>query len=77
MQRLSFGDGRRLAISGTTTPDMVTTLFDFDTALRKVKDKGQFVFDPQKGEHVNPKTTGNLTTWNCSVELQHTEADQP
>ncbi|MBW8864894.1 MAG: hypothetical protein JF609_08230 [Verrucomicrobia bacterium] len=77
LQRLSFADGKRLAISGTTTPDMVSTLFDFDTALRKVKDKGQPVFDPQKGDRVNPVQHGNVTTWNCSVELQHTEADQP
>ena len=74
LQRFSFVDGQRVALSGTTSPDMVNTLFDFDSALRKVKANGQFVFDPQKGEHVNPRTANNVTSWGCSVELVRSEA---
>ena len=78
LQRLSFGEGQRVSLSGVTTPDMITTLLDFDSAIRKTKNsKGELVFDPARGEHVNPKTAGNVTTWNCSVELTHTEGDQP
>lgn len=75
---MSFTDGQRLELSGSTTPDMVNTLLDFDSALRKVKDgKGQPVFDPEAGDHVNPRQSGNLTSWNCSLELLHTEGGQP
>jgi hypothetical protein len=77
LQRMSFADGRKLGLGGTTTPEMVNTLFDFDSALRKVKLNGQPVFDPQLGEHVNPRLNGNVTTWSCSLELMHTEAEQP
>ncbi|HEV2694701.1 MAG TPA: hypothetical protein VG347_17530 [Verrucomicrobiae bacterium] len=82
LQRMSLTAGRRLSLSGTTTPDMVNTLFDFDSALRKYKYKDakgneQQFFDPQAGEHVNPRTQGNLTTWNCSVELRNVTEEQP
>lgn len=78
LQHMSFSDGRRLMLSGTTTPDMINTLLDFDSAMRKVRDgKDQPMFDPQLGEHVNPRTHDNTTTWSCSLELIHAEGDQP
>jgi hypothetical protein len=77
LQRMSFSDGHRLTLSGSTTPDMVNTLFDFDTALRKVKLADQPVFDPQSGDHVNPRTAGNATTWSLSMDLLHTEKETP
>ncbi len=76
--RLSFADGQRLGLGGTTTPEMVNTLFDFNAALQKVKVKDQPIFDPQKGERVNPRLGANNTeTWSLSLELLHTEAEQP
>jgi len=39
LQRMSFSGGQQLSLSGTTSPDMVNTLFDFDTAMRKYKVK--------------------------------------
>jgi hypothetical protein len=77
LQRMSFSDGQRVSLSGTTTADMINTLLDFDSALRKVKAGDQFMFDQQKGEHVNPRTAGNSTTWSLSTELLHTEGDAP
>ena len=77
LQRMGFTDGHRLTLSGSTTPDMVNTLFDFDSSLRKVKLGDQPMFDPQSGEHVNPRTAGNSTTWSFSVELMRTEKETP
>ena len=77
VQRLGFADGHRLALGGSTTPDMVNALFDFDTALRKVKLNDQPVFDPQLGDHVSMRTAGNVTTWTLSLELIHTEKETP
>ncbi len=74
LQRMSFSEGQRLVLSGTTTPDMINTLFNFDSSLRKVKLKDQPVFDPQKGDRVNPTLTGdNKESWSMSLELMHTE----
>ena len=82
VQRMSFAGGQHLTLAGTATPDMINALFDFDSNLRKYKVKDaqgneQQFFDPQQGEHVNPRTANNVTSWSCSVELLRTEAPQP
>ena len=78
LQRLSFADGQKLSIGGTTTPEQIDALFNFDSAFRKTKLNNLSMFDPQKGEHVNPRLSGNnLETWSMSTELLHTEAEQP
>jgi hypothetical protein len=75
LQRFSFANGQTVALSGTAPADLINTLFDFNTALKKKKINDQFVFDQQKGDTVNPKTTGSSVAWNLSVELLRTEAD--
>lgn len=75
LQRFSFSSGRRLSLSGTVAQDQVNTLFDFNTALRKKKVGGQFVFDQNKGDNVNPRFSGNQGTWNLTLELVHAEAE--
>lgn len=76
LQRFSFADGQRVALSGIVPQDMINTLFDFDTTLRKKKVDGQFVFDQAKGDHVNPRIgQNNMGTWSMSLELQHAEAE--
>jgi len=75
LQRFSFGDGQRLSLSGSLAQDQVNTLFDFNTALRKKKVNGQFVFDQIKGDNVNPRFSGNQGTWSLSLELVHAEAE--
>ena len=79
IQRMGFTEGRRLALSGTTTPDLINTLLDFDQSLRKVQVNNQPVFDMQAGEHVNPRTPqgSQTTTWSLTTELLHTEKDAP
>jgi len=82
LQRMNLTAGQKLSLSGTTTPDMVNALFDFDTAMRKYKIKDaqgneQPMFDPQKGEHVNPRTQGSQTVWSCTLELVHAGEDLP
>ncbi len=74
LQRFSFADGQRLTLSGTAPQDQINTLFDFNTALKKKQVNGQFVFDQQKGDSVNPRLSGNIETWNLSVDLLHSEA---
>jgi hypothetical protein len=74
LQRFSFGDGQRVSLSGTAPQDQVSTLFDFNTALKKKKVNDQFVFDQNKGDTVNPRQSGNTETWSFSVELLHSEA---
>jgi hypothetical protein len=71
LQRFSFADGQRLTLGGTVPQDQVNSLFDFNTALKK-----QPVFDPLKGETVNPRFSGSVGTWSLSLELLHTEAEE-
>jgi hypothetical protein len=76
LQRFSFADGQKLSLSGTAPPDQVNTLFDFNTAMQKLKVNGQFVFDQQSVEPISPKMI-NATTegWNLGLQLVHTEAE--
>jgi hypothetical protein len=73
LQRFSFVDGQKLSLSGTTTPDQVSTLFDFNAAMQKATLNGQPEFSLQNAEPVSPHTVGNNTTWNFSLQLQHVE----
>jgi hypothetical protein len=75
LQRFSFADGRRMALSGTAPQDQVDTLFDFNTALKKTKINDQFVFDQQTGETVNPRLSGDQEMWSLSLDLVHSEAE--
>jgi hypothetical protein len=75
LQRFGFTDGQRVTLSGTVPQDMINTLFDFDSALRKKKFNDQFVFDQTKGDHVSPRMGPNGGTWNMSLELSHAEAE--
>jgi hypothetical protein len=75
LERMSFADGQKLSLGGTAPPDQVNTLFDFNSAMQKLKVNGQPVFDPTKGETVNPRLSGNQESWNFSLELLRTEAE--
>jgi hypothetical protein len=75
LQRFSFAEGQHLTLSGTAPQDQINTLFDFNTALKKKKVNGQFVFDQEKGENVNPRAMGNQLSWSLSLELLHAEAE--
>jgi hypothetical protein len=75
LNRFAFADGQRLSLSGTAPQDQVTTLFNFNTALKKVKVKDQFVFDQQKGDTVAPRTVGGGVSWSFNLELLSSETD--
>ncbi|HEX7652036.1 MAG TPA: hypothetical protein VF607_00930, partial [Verrucomicrobiae bacterium] len=78
LQRLDFGDGQKLTLNGTVTTDDINALFEFDKSFRKSTINNQPVFDPQKGQHVNPRTGNNNTAyWSMSTELLHTDEEQP
>lgn len=75
LRQFSFADGQTLTLSGTAPQDQVNALFDFNTALKKVKRDDQFVFDQNKGEAVSPRFPGNGKegTWSFTLELLHSE----
>jgi hypothetical protein len=75
LQRFSFADGQHLALSGTAPQEQINTLFDFNTSLKKKQVNGQYVFDQQKGDPVNPRTIPNGVSWNLTLELLHVEAE--
>ena len=75
LQRFSFADGQHVALSGTAPQEQIDTLFDFNTALKKKQVNGQYVFDQQTGDPVNPKVSGNQETWNLSLNLVHAEVE--
>ena len=77
LQRFSFGDGRRLALSGTVSPDQITPITDFYDALRKAQLNGQPMFTVTGGDPFSYRLNGNQDSWNFSLELQRAEADKP
>lgn len=82
LQRLSFEDGQRLALSGTCSADQISLITDpggFYDSVRKAKSGGQFVFnpDPDSGDQLlyhNLGTSG-AATWSFALELTHTEPE--
>jgi hypothetical protein len=75
LQRFGFADGQHVALSGTAPQEQINTLFDFNTSLKKKQVNGQYVFDQQKGDPVNPRTMPNGVSWNLTLELLHVEAE--
>lgn len=76
LQRLSFSDGQTLFLSGTTTPDQINTLFDFNSAMQKAAINNQPMFDTKGGETVNPRLNNGTEYWNFSLKLLHTGESQ-
>ena len=66
LQRFGFDSGQKLTLSGSTTEDQVDTIFNFYTAMQKLKANGQFVFDQQNGEPPSPRLAGNREEWSFS-----------
>jgi hypothetical protein len=72
LQRFSFADGQKLALNGTTTPEQINTLYDFDKGLHKVKLNEQPMFNT--GDPPLWRQQNNNVTWNYSLQLQRREA---
>jgi len=77
LQRFSFANGQTLSLTGTTTPDQINTLFDFNSAMQKAMLNGQPMFDPHGGEPVSPRNDGNAVRWSFSLQLKHPEDEIP
>jgi hypothetical protein len=77
LQRFSFGDGHKLTLSGTVTPDQITPITDFYDALRKVQLNGQPMFNAGGGDQLTYRQNGNQVNWNFSLELHRAEGDAP
>lgn len=76
IQRFSFSDGRKVALSGTVTSDQISQIIDFNDAIRKVKRGDSPMFDPAKGDQLQYRQNGNTVWWNFSLMLQRSE-EQP
>ena len=74
LQRFSFGDGRRLALGGTVTPDQITLLTDFYDALRKAQLNNQPMFTTA-GDPLSYRGSPQVS-WNFSLELRRAEEDK-
>jgi hypothetical protein len=77
LQRFSFGDGSKLSLNGTVTPDQIKPITDFYDALRKAEVEGQPMFTPEGGSILSYRNNGNQVSWNFSLELRHTEDGKP
>jgi hypothetical protein len=77
LQRFSFANGQTLSLTGTTTPDQINTLFDFNSAMQKTVLNGQPMFDPHGGEPVSPRNNGSAVAWNFSLQLKNPEDEIP
>ncbi len=70
LQRFSFSDGQKLSLGGTTTPEQISGLFDFNSGLQKARLNGQPVFSSEGGEPLVYHQNGNTVTWNFGLPLQ-------
>jgi hypothetical protein len=77
LQRFSFGDGYKLTLSGTVTPEQITPITDFYAALRKAQVNGRPMFLASQGDLINYRQTGNQVSWNFSLELSRSSEAVP
>lgn len=77
LQRSSFTDGQKLALSGICKPDQIREISDqgkFYDAIRKAKLNGQDMFEPTALEPFGYSSSGNTATWHFTLQLKHAEA---
>ncbi len=74
LQRFSFADGQKISLSGTTAPDQINSLFDFNTGMQKARLSDQPVFDP--GDPLYYRQNANTVNWNFSLLLRHAEVSK-
>ena len=77
LQRFSFGDGHKLGLSGTVTPDQTTLITDFYDNLRKSQLNGKPMFNSAGGDIPSTRLNGSQVTWNFSLELRRAEVEKP
>ena len=73
LETLNFNDGKTITLRGTAPTDQVTAVTDFYDNLRKWKNNGQPMFDPNAGE--SPRTSiapgGSAVSWSFELELKN------
>ena len=74
LQRFSFVDGQRLTLNGTTTPDQINSLYDFDRGMHKAAEgePPQQLFN--SGEPPLWRQANDKVTWNYELQLKRQEA---
>jgi hypothetical protein len=79
LQRFSFADGKKVALSGVCTPEQISLISDpnkFYDNVRKARQNGQPMFDQNPDDQLVYRQQGtSQATWNFAVELRHAEAE--
>ena len=78
LSRFSFENGQTVTLGGQVAADDITKIFDFNDAIRKVKVKGQPVFNPtpDTSQQLSYRTSqGGQDTWNFGLTLLRTETE--
>jgi hypothetical protein len=75
LERLNFSGGRKLTLSGTAPMDKVTSVIDFNAAMRKASMSNQPMFDSNKGEELSYRSNpgGGTVSWSFGLELKRAE----
>jgi hypothetical protein len=74
LQRFSFVGGQKLSLSGTTTPEQINLLYDFEKGAHRARIDNQPVFSA--GETPIWSQKNNNVTWNLNLQLERREAAQ-
>jgi hypothetical protein len=77
LQRFSFSDGQKLSLAGTATPDQITILLAFSTAMQKAEKNGQPMFNSEGGDQLRYNQSGDKVTWSFSLLLKQSEEAAP
>jgi hypothetical protein len=77
LQRSSFTDGKKLALSGVCSQDQIKLISDpgkFYDAVRKAKVNGQDIFEAAAIEPLIWNGSGSTVNWHFTLQLKHAEA---
>jgi hypothetical protein len=73
LDNINFSEGKKLTLNGNVPTDKVSQVTDFyDRMRRQTDEKGNPVFDPQKGDSPKYQGTG-VSRWDFSLELKRVE----
>jgi hypothetical protein len=73
LDNINFSEGKKLTLNGNVPTDKVSQVTDFyDRMRRQTDEKGNPVFDPQKGDSPKYQGTG-ISRWDFSLELKRVE----
>ncbi len=76
LQRLAFSDGQKFTVSGTATPDQITSLIDLSKALHAAGPNNKPMFLPDGGGDLKYQQNNQNVTWSINLLLAHAEEEQ-